>query len=111
MNITSPVLLAGALDELGDGLLSTVGGWADGGLKVALVVLVLAAIARSFSFKAALGALLAMVIALGIYDARESMSGKVTDEIKNPANGAGVHTVVIDPGKKIGTGQTPGGPA
>ncbi|MEV7525618.1 hypothetical protein [Streptomyces sp. NPDC091371] len=108
MTTASSVLLAGQLDALGDGLLSTVGGWADNGLKVALVVLVLAAIARSFSFKAALGALLAMVIALGIYNARESMSGKVTDEIKNPATGAGVHTVVIDPGHKTSGGPTPG---
>ncbi|MFB6617684.1 hypothetical protein ACFCV9_26305 [Streptomyces sp. NPDC056367] len=108
MNTTSPVLLAGQLDLLGDGLLTTLGGWADNGLKVALAVLVLAAIARSFSFKAALGALLAMVIALGIYNGRDSLSGKVTDEIKNPATGAGIHTVVIDPGQKTGVGPTPG---
>ena len=104
MNGASSVLLAGELDRLGDGLLSTVGGWADTGLKVGLAVLVLAAIARTFSFKAALGALLAMVIALGIYGARDSLSGKVTDEIKNPATGAGIHTVVVHPGQKAGAG-------
>ncbi|MFD9725963.1 hypothetical protein [Streptomyces sp. NPDC059072] len=111
MNTTSSVLLAGQLDLLGDGLLTTLGGWADNGLKVALAVLVLAAIARSFSFKAALGALLAMVIALGIYNGRTSLSEKVTDEIKNPATGAGTHTVVIDPGQKTGVGPAPGDPA
>ncbi|MFE2326918.1 hypothetical protein ACFXD5_23845 [Streptomyces sp. NPDC059385] len=108
MNTTSSVLLAGQLDLLGGGLLTTLGSWADKGLKVGLAVLVLAAIARSFSFKAALGALLAMVIALGIYNGRDSLSGKVTDEIKNPANGAGIHTVVIDPGRKTGVGPTLG---
>lgn len=101
-------MLAGELDVLGDSLIGTVGGWADNGLKVVLVVLVLAAIARTFSFKAALGALLAMALALGIYGARESLSGKVTDQIKNPATGAGIHTVVVHPGQETAAGLTPG---
>ncbi|MFD0378691.1 hypothetical protein [Streptomyces sp. NPDC127112] len=52
-------ILAGKLDELGDSLI----------------------VARRVSLKAGIGALIAMVLALGLYEARESLSGAVKDEI------------------------------
>ncbi|GAA0269924.1 hypothetical protein GCM10010302_04350 [Streptomyces polychromogenes] len=90
-------ILAGQLDKLGDSLIGTLAGWSDKGLKVALTVVVVVTVARRFSLKAGIGALIAMVLALGLYEARESLSGAVKDEINNPAKGAGAVTVVVTP--------------
>ncbi|MEU9148092.1 hypothetical protein [Streptomyces sp. NPDC048349] len=97
MSTIPSVLLASELDVLGDALFDTAGTWADRALKLALAFLVLVGIARTFSFKAAIGALLAMIIALSIYSARDSLSGKVTDKIENPTTGAGAPTDVVSP--------------
>ncbi|MET8298573.1 hypothetical protein ABZW02_31700 [Streptomyces sp. NPDC005180] len=95
-------ILAGKLDELGDSLLGTLGGWSDKGLKVALTVVVVVTVARRVSLKAGIGALIAMVLALGLYEARESLSGAVKDEINNPAKGTGAVTVVVTPDPAVG---------
>ncbi|MEW1639800.1 hypothetical protein AB0469_37785 [Streptomyces sp. NPDC093801] len=97
-------ILAGQLDKLGDSLIGTLAGWSDKGLKVALTVVVVVTVARRFSLKAGIGALIAMVLALGLYEARESLSGAVKDEINNPAKGAGAVTVVVTPGVGVGAG-------
>ncbi|MFD8952818.1 hypothetical protein ACFV0B_28660 [Streptomyces xanthophaeus] len=93
--MSTNTVLAGKLDELGDSLIGTLAGWSDAGLKVALTVVVVVTVARKFSLKAGIGALLAMVLALGIYDSRDALSGSVKDEISHPAKSAGAVTVVI----------------
>ncbi|MGW1768675.1 hypothetical protein ACWCQL_32125 [Streptomyces sp. NPDC002073] len=93
------VVLAGMLDELGDSLIATVTDWAGKGLVAILLVLVVVTIATKMSMKAAIGTLLAMVIALGIYKSRDSLSGMVSDEIKNPASSSRQVVVVVDPPK------------
>lgn len=97
MKQTNTVMLAGKLDELGDSLLGTLGDWGEAGLKVALTVLVLAAIVRQFSVKAAIGAVLGLIIVLSLYVARNDLAGLFSDEVKNPANGAGSITLVVSP--------------
>ncbi|MEV6683911.1 hypothetical protein AB0N28_00920 [Streptomyces sp. NPDC051130] len=82
------MFLASQLDTLGDGLFDMLGKWADRGLKVALVVIVLVTICRQFSLKAGIGALLAMAIALGIYSSRDTLAGFFSDKIKNPSTGS-----------------------
>lgn len=82
------VILASQLDALGDGIFDMLGKWADRGLKVALVVIVLAAICKQFSLKAGIGALLAMALALGIYSSRDTLAGLFSDKIKNPSSGS-----------------------
>ncbi|MGW7317927.1 hypothetical protein [Streptomyces sp. NPDC054865] len=99
-------VLAGQLDALGDSIIGTLAGWTDSGLKVALAAVVLVTIVRRFSLKAGIGALLAMVLALGIYSARDSLSGKVKDEVENPAKGAGAVTVVVGPDSRGVRGGT-----
>ncbi|MFD9356431.1 hypothetical protein [Streptomyces sp. NPDC060031] len=94
---TDTVMLAGKLDVLGNSLLGTLSGWGDKGLKVALTVVVLAAVVRNFSLKAGIGALLAMIVALSLYNSRESIAGMFSDEINNPAHGAGSITLVVPP--------------
>ncbi|GHA47887.1 hypothetical protein GCM10010329_82890 [Streptomyces spiroverticillatus] len=80
------LVLAGAADALGDSLIATVADWGDKGLKAALIIIVLITVARRVSLKAGIGALLAMVIALSIYDSRNALSDKVQDEVNNPGN-------------------------
>ncbi|UQW99121.1 hypothetical protein [Streptomyces sp. RerS4] len=80
--------MASKLDDLGDGFFATLGGWADNSLKLILVVVVVVAVSRQFSIKAGIGALLAMVLALGIYEARESFSGAVKDKVEHPLKSA-----------------------
>ncbi|MER5870496.1 hypothetical protein [Streptomyces sp. NPDC002044] len=91
------VVLAGGLDVLGDSLLNTLGDWGDKGLKVILTLVVLVIIARSLSVKAAIGAVLAMIIALSLYASRDSLASLFSDEINNPASGAGQVTAVFTP--------------
>ncbi|MGW0751983.1 hypothetical protein [Streptomyces sp. NPDC002587] len=100
----STVTLAGKLDVLGDSFIGTLSGWADGGLKAVLVIVVVVTMARKFSLKAGIGALIALVIALGIYNSRDSLAGIFSDEINNPAKGAGAVTVVT-PGPEAGPGS------
>ncbi|MFE0916030.1 MULTISPECIES: hypothetical protein [unclassified Streptomyces] len=95
MNTPNSVVLAGQLDALGDSLIGTLAGWADNGLKVALTLVVVVTIARKFSLKAGIGALIALVIALGIYNSRDSLASIFSDEIKNPAKSTGQTVVVV----------------
>jgi len=89
------VELAGKLTDLGNGWLSTLGNWGDKGLQVALVAIVVITMIRKFSLKAGIGALIGLVLALGIYNSRDSLAGLFQDEVNHPANGAGAVTVVV----------------
>ncbi|MFD9619716.1 hypothetical protein ACFWB2_20875 [Streptomyces virginiae] len=97
MNTPNTVVLAGKLDALGDSLIETLADWADNGLKVALTLVVVITVARKFSLKAGIGALIALVIALGIYNSRNSLAAIFSDEINNPAKSASQNVVVITP--------------
>ncbi|MFE9933557.1 hypothetical protein [Streptomyces sp. NPDC005533] len=94
MNTLNSVVLAGRLDALGDSLIGTLAGWADSGLKAALTLVVVVTVARKFSLKAGIGALIALVIALGLYQSRESLASIFSDEINNPAKSSGQAVVV-----------------
>nr|WP_239091686.1 hypothetical protein [Streptomyces sp. SID14478] len=82
------VVLAGQLDDLGNSWIGMVKGWAEGALKAVLVVIVVYVMVTRFSLKAGVGALLLMILALGLYSAREQMADKVEDEVNNPSKGA-----------------------
>lgn len=82
------VPLAGELDQLGDAWLGTVGDWGDKGLKVALIAIVVITVVRKVSLKAGIGALIGLVLALGIYNSREDLADLFEDEVNNPASGA-----------------------
>ncbi|GAA2349635.1 hypothetical protein OKJ48_13435 [Streptomyces kunmingensis] len=106
MNTLHQVVLAGELDDLGNGWIDMFRGWANNGLKVALVAIVLYVLITRFSLKAGVGALLLMVLALGIYNAREDLADKVEDEVKNPARGAAQphvphHSAELAPGIRV----------
>ncbi|MFE6335249.1 hypothetical protein ACFVOK_18830 [Streptomyces sp. NPDC057798] len=88
MNTVNSVVLAGRLDDLGDSWISMFEGWATKGLQAGLLVLVVIIMIQKFSIKAGIGALLLMIIALGLYNSREDLSEMFEDEVNNPAKGA-----------------------
>jgi hypothetical protein len=85
---THSFVLAGKLDALGDGWITMVEDWGTKGLQAGLIVLVLVIMIQKVSLKAGIGALLLMIIALGLYDSRNDLADMFEDEINNPANGA-----------------------
>ncbi|MEU8576374.1 hypothetical protein [Streptomyces asoensis] len=88
MNTVHSLVLAGQLDDLGNSWITMFKGWAAKGLQAGLLVLVVVTMIQKFSLKAGIGALLLMVIALGLYNARDSLAGMFEDEVKNPSQGA-----------------------
>ncbi|MEW2471095.1 hypothetical protein AB0919_39850 [Streptomyces sp. NPDC046994] len=88
MNTMHSVMLAGQLDDLGNSWITMFQGWATKGLQAGLIVLVVVIMVQRFSLKAGIGALLLMVVALGLYDSRNDLANMFTDEVKNPAKGA-----------------------
>lgn len=88
MSTVNGLVLAGKLDDLGDSWLSMLGDWATKGLQTGLLVLVVVIMVQRVSLKAGIGALLLMIIALGLYYSREDLADMFTDEVNNPAQGA-----------------------
>ncbi|MGW1728537.1 hypothetical protein ACWCQK_37345 [Streptomyces sp. NPDC002306] len=88
-------MLAGQLDDLGDSWIAMFRDWATKGLQAGLVVLVVVIMIQKFSLKAGIGALLLMIIALGLYNSREDLAQMFEDEVKNPAQGATAVSGVI----------------
>ncbi|MGW4951495.1 hypothetical protein [Streptomyces parvulus] len=88
MNTVHSMMLAGQLDDLGDSWISMFEDWAAKGLKAGLLVLVVVIMIQRFSLKAGIGALLLMLIALGLYNSRDTLANMFEDEVKNPSKGA-----------------------
>jgi len=88
VNTVHGLMLAGQLNDLGDGWINMFKNWATKGLQAGLVVLVVVIMIQKFSLKAGIGALLLMVIALGLYNSRNALADMFEDEVKNPSKGA-----------------------
>ena len=88
MNSVHSLMLAGQLNDLGNGWISMFKDWATKGLQAGLLVLVVVIMIQKFSLKAGIGALLLMVIALGLYNSRTSLASMFEDEVKHPSKGA-----------------------
>ncbi|MFD7407742.1 hypothetical protein ACFV7R_34940 [Streptomyces sp. NPDC059866] len=88
MNTVHSVMLAGQLDDLGDSWITMLQDWATKGLQAGLICLVVVIMIQKFSLKAGIGALLLMIIALGLYNSREDLADMFEDEVNNPAQGA-----------------------
>lgn len=101
---TNHYVLAGELKEVGDHFISLGGDWADGFLKVALAFIVIVKVVQKFSMKAGIGALIGLVLANGIYNARDDLGDSVTDEITNIGAPTGIHAP-LHPGPTPPTGR------
>ncbi|MFF0205864.1 hypothetical protein [Streptomyces sp. NPDC005017] len=88
MNGSASVVLAGKLDNLGDSWITMLEDWATKGLGAGLLGLVVILMIQKVSLKAGIGALLLMIIALGLYNSRNDLAEMFEDEVKNPAQGA-----------------------
>lgn len=87
MNTVHSLMLAGQLDDLGNSWITMFKNWATKGLQAGLLVLVVVTMIQKFSLKAGIGALLLMVIALGLYNSRDSLADMFEDEVNNPSKG------------------------
>ncbi|WP_415954394.1 hypothetical protein [Streptomyces sp. KLOTTS4A1] len=76
------VILAGPIDNLGDNFIDMLKDWGSGALVAILIVIVAIEAGRRLSIKAGIGALLLMIIALGLYAARNDLAGMFETEIK-----------------------------
>ncbi|OIJ88173.1 hypothetical protein BIV25_37365 [Streptomyces sp. MUSC 14] len=88
MNAVHSVILAGQLNDLGNSWITMFRDWATKGLQAGLVCLVVVIMIQRFSLKAGIGALLLMVIALGLYNSRNDLASMFENEVKNPSKGA-----------------------
>ncbi|MFE2302660.1 hypothetical protein ACFXAW_31245 [Streptomyces sp. NPDC059445] len=108
MNTVHSVMLAGQLDDLGNSWISMFKEWATKGLQAGLIVLVVVIMIQKFSLKAGIGALLLMIIALGLYDSRESLADMFEDEVKNPARGAPAVSGIVQSELPLSRGHAQG---
>ncbi|MFD5572966.1 hypothetical protein [Streptomyces cadmiisoli] len=95
MNTVHSLMLAGKLDDLGVSWIDMFKGWATKGLQAGLSCLVVIIMIQKFSLKAGIGALILMVIALGLYNSRNDLADMFTDEVKNPSKAAPVVPWVV----------------
>ncbi|MFC9280171.1 hypothetical protein [Streptomyces collinus] len=108
MNTVQHLVLAGRLDELGNSWIAMFREWATKGLQAGLVTLVVVIMIQKFSLKAGIGALLLMVIALGLYNARNDLADMFTDEVKNPSKGAPAQPGIVLRGDAAGRASSTG---
>ncbi|MET7693869.1 hypothetical protein ABZT06_38890 [Streptomyces sp. NPDC005483] len=92
------VMLAGELGDLGNSWISMFEGWATKGLQAGLLVMVVVIMIQKFSLKAGIGALILMVIALGLYNSRNDLARMFEDEVKNPSKGAPAVQGIVEGG-------------
>lgn len=88
MNTVHSLMLAGQLDDLVNSWITMFKEWGTKGLQAGLICLVAMVMIQKFSLKAGIGALLLMVIALGLYNSRNDLANMFTDEVTNPSKGA-----------------------
>ncbi|MEU6653369.1 hypothetical protein ABZ904_29025 [Streptomyces sp. NPDC046900] len=108
MNTVHSLMLAGQLDDLGNSWINMFKQWATNGLKAGLVVLVVVIMIQKFSLRAGIGALLLMIIALGLYNSRESLANMFEDEVKNPAKGASATPGIVQSDPPTSRDHSPG---
>ncbi|MFF0437464.1 hypothetical protein ACFYU9_35265 [Streptomyces sp. NPDC004327] len=81
MHTTASLVLAGAFENIGNGLFSLGESWADKALKLFILGAVLITVVKKMSLKAGIGALLGLAICLGIYNARTELADAFKQEI------------------------------
>jgi hypothetical protein len=108
VNTVHGLMLAGQLNDLGDSWITMFKQWATKGLQAGLVCLVVVIMIQKFSLKAGIGALLLMIIALGLYNSRESLANMFEDEVKNPSTGAPAHPGIVQSELPASRDHSPG---
>ncbi|MFE9882302.1 hypothetical protein [Streptomyces sp. NPDC005784] len=109
MTTVHSLLIAGQLNDLGDSWINMFRQWATKGLQAGLVCLVVTIMIQKFSLKAGIGALLLMIVALGLYNSRDSLASMFEDEVKNPSKSAGAVPGIVQSELLLSRGDSPGG--
>ncbi|MFF3489500.1 hypothetical protein ACFYXC_40675 [Streptomyces sp. NPDC002701] len=106
MNTVHSLILAGRLGDTGDGWINMLERWATTGFHAGLTALVVIVMVQKVSLKAGLGALLLMIIALGLYASREDLASMFEDEVKNPSKSAPAVSGIVHGGPAAGRGHS-----
>ncbi|MFB7341193.1 hypothetical protein ACFXHD_13100 [Streptomyces hydrogenans] len=77
------VVLAAPIKEIGDHLFSMAGDWGEKALMVVILFSVVIAVASKMSVKAGIGALIGLVVCVGLYGAKDQLATAFKDEIAN----------------------------
>jgi hypothetical protein len=92
--------MAGALENLGNHFIGMFAGWAGPSLTAAGGLIVVVTMIRRFSLKAGIGAALAFVAVLGIYQSRTQLASMFSNEVQSATtNGAAQHSLLPLPGR------------
>ncbi|MFI6340720.1 hypothetical protein [Streptomyces sp. NPDC050535] len=102
MNTVHSVLLAGELNDLGNSWINMFQEWATKGLQTGLLCLVVVIMIQKFSLKAGIGALMLMIIALGLYNSREDLASMFEDEVNNPSKSAPAVPGIVERVSSVG---------
>ncbi|MFJ7067891.1 hypothetical protein [Streptomyces sp. NPDC101115] len=89
---TSPVVLAAAFENIGNGLFSLGENWSERALKLFLIAIVAITVIKKMSIKAGIGAVLGLAICLGIYYARTDLADAFKQEITDLQSAPAHHT-------------------
>ncbi|MEV7775403.1 hypothetical protein [Kitasatospora sp. NPDC086791] len=79
-----PVMLAGALKNIGDSWSVTALDWVSKFLMIALVLICCIQVVKKMSIKAGIGAVIGLVLCWAVFSGRYSLSSIVEDEFKDP---------------------------
>lgn len=96
---TTPVVLAAAFENIGNGLFGLGESWSERALKLFLIAIVAITVIKKMSIKAGIGAVLGLVICLGIYNARTDLADAFRAELTDLQSAAAHHA----PGHGDGT--------
>ncbi|MET9955985.1 hypothetical protein ABZ135_31195 [Streptomyces sp. NPDC006339] len=92
---TTTFVLAGAFENIGNGLFGLGESWAERALKLFLIAIVAITVIKKMSIKAGIGAVLGLAICLGIYSARTDLADafkqELTDMQSAPAHPTSQH--------------------
>ncbi|MEU6621951.1 hypothetical protein ABZ926_14420 [Streptomyces litmocidini] len=93
---TTSVVLATPIKEIGDHMLSLSGEWGEKALMVVILVSVVIAVGSKMSVKAGIGALLGLVVCVGIYQSRDELADAFKEEITSVSTSTPASTAPTD---------------
>ncbi|MFF1511897.1 hypothetical protein [Streptomyces sp. NPDC058326] len=81
--VDNAVVMAAAFKDIGNHLFGLGESWAERALKLFILTAVVITVVTKMSLKAAIGSVIALVICLGIYNARTELSDAFKEELTN----------------------------
>ncbi|MFD3535885.1 hypothetical protein [Streptomyces sp. NPDC058664] len=82
-SVDNAVVMAAAFKDIGNHLFGIGENWAERALKLFILAAVVITVVTKMSLKAAIGSVIALVICLGIYNARTELADAFKQELTN----------------------------